>query len=86
MPAYNTPGVYIEEISGGPRPIQASSTTDTGFVGVLTLPTSFISGKGKAANMFLPATEELAQLSWNRALAFRRLLPGSDGDGAAEAA
>jgi hypothetical protein len=76
MPAYNTPGVYIEEISGGPRPIQASSTTDTGFVGVLTLPKSFLAGRGKAANMFLPATEESPQLSWNRALAFRRLLPG----------
>lgn len=76
MPAYNTPGVYIEEISGGPRPIQASSTTDTGFIGVLTLPKSFLAGRGKAANMFLPATEESPQLSWNRALAFRRLLPG----------
>ncbi len=88
MPAYNTPGVYIEEISGGPRPIQASSTTDTGFVGVLTLPTSFLAGKGKAANMFLPATEEAAQLSWNRALAFRRLLtgPAAGGDDAGKAA
>lgn len=84
MPAYNTPGVYIEEISGGPRPIQASSTTDTGFVGVLTLPKSFLAGRGKAANMFLPATEESAQLSWNRALAFRRLLiagPTEGGEG-----
>ncbi len=77
MPAYNTPGVYIEEISAGPRPIQASSTTDTGFVGVLTLPTSFLAGKGGAANMFLPAAEENAQLAWNRAIAFRRLLPGT---------
>jgi hypothetical protein len=89
MPAYNTPGVYIEEISGGPRPIQASSTTDTGFVGVLTLPKSFLAGKGKAANMFLPATEESAQLSWNRALAFRRLLipgPTAGGDEGADKA
>lgn len=76
MPAYNTPGVYIEEISGGPRPIQASSTTDTGFVGVLTLPTAFFAGKGKAENLFIPATEENAELAWNRAIAFRRLLPG----------
>ena len=87
MPAYNTPGVYIEEISGGPRPIQASSTTDTGFIGVLTLPKSFLAGRGKAASMFLPATEENPQLSWNRALAFRRLLPGpTAGGGADEAA
>jgi phage tail sheath protein FI len=83
MPAYNTPGVYIEEISGGPRPIQASSTTDTGFVGVVTLPKSFLAGKGKAVNMFLPATQENAQLTWNRALAFRRLLTTS-GSSAAE--
>jgi hypothetical protein len=82
MPAYNTPGVYIEEISGGPRPIQASSTTDTGFVGVLTLPKSFLAGKGKATNMFLPAASANAQLTWNRAMAFRRLLTAS-GDGAA---
>jgi len=78
MPAYNTPGVYIEEISGGARPIQASSTTDTGFIGVLTLPVSFLAGKGKATNMFLPAAEEQAQLSWNRAVAFRPLLEASD--------
>lgn len=77
MPAYNTPGVYIEEISAGPRPIQASSTTDTGFVGILTLPTSFLAGKGAAANMFLPAADENPQLAWNRAIAFRRLLPGA---------
>ena len=38
MPEYRTPGVYIEEISDGPRPVQPSSTTDTGFIGVLTLP------------------------------------------------
>lgn len=84
MPAYNTPGVYIEEISGGPRPIQASSTTDTGFVGVVTLPKSFLAGKGKAANMFLPATQENAQLTWNRALAFRRLLTAAPAGGAAD--
>lgn len=78
MPAYNTPGVYIEEISGGPRPVQASSTTDTGFVGVLTLPKAFFAGStdSKAANMFLPGSEENAGLAWNRAMAFRRLLPG----------
>lgn len=73
MPVYNTPGVYIEEISSGPRPVQASSTTDTGFVGIVTLPTSFLAGTGKAANMFLPAAEEQTALGWNRALAFRSL-------------
>lgn len=82
MPEYRTPGVYIEEISAGPRPVQASSTTETGFVGVLTLPESFVKGVGAASSMFLPATEEQVLLSWNRALAFRPLLL-TDGGGAA---
>ncbi len=76
MPEYRTPGVYIEEISGGARPISASATTDTGFVGVLTLPTTFLAGTGPAAGMYLPAAEEATQLTWNRALAFRPLLAG----------
>lgn len=86
MPVYNTPGVYVEEISGGTRPVQASSTTDTGFVGVLTLPTSFFAGTGKAANMFIPGAEEQTQLGWNRALAFRPLLPVAPAATAAPAA
>ena len=73
MPEYRTPGVYIEEVSGGPRPVQASATTDTGFVAVLTLPTQFVAGRGAASTMFLPAAEEQVRLSWNRALAFRPL-------------
>jgi hypothetical protein len=73
MPEYRTPGVYIEEVSGGPRPVQASATTDTGFVAVLTLPGSFLAGRGLAAGLFLPAPEEAPRLTWNRALAFRSL-------------
>ena len=57
MPEYRTPGVYIEELSGGPRPVQPSSTTDTAFVAVLTLPTSFQAGKGMVAGMFLPGQD-----------------------------
>ena len=72
MPEYRTPGVYIEEISGGPRPVAASATTDTGFVAVLTLPESFVPGQGAAAGMFLPAVEDQIRLAWNRVLAFRR--------------
>ena len=34
MPNYLTPGVYIEEISTGPKPIQAVGTSTAGFVGV----------------------------------------------------
>jgi phage tail sheath protein FI len=33
MPEYLAPGVYIEEISTGPRPIEGVSTSTTGFVG-----------------------------------------------------
>ena len=73
MPEYRTPGVYIEEISSGPRPVQASSTTETGFVGMVTLPAQFLSGRGKAAGLPLPIAEEQTLLGWNRALAFRPL-------------
>jgi len=76
MPEYRTPGVYIEEISGGPRPVAPSSTTDTGFIAVLTLPSSFIAGTGLASGMYLPAAEEQALLAWNRARAFRALADG----------
>ena len=31
---YLTPGVYMQEVSGGPRPIQAVGTSTAGFVGV----------------------------------------------------
>lgn len=34
MPSYQTPGVYIEEISSGLRPIQAVPTSVAGFIGV----------------------------------------------------
>src|SRR5436190_13650185 len=30
---YLTPGVYVEEVSGGPRPIEAVGTSTAGFVG-----------------------------------------------------
>lgn len=73
MPEYRTPGVYIEEVSGGPRPVQPSSTTDTGFVGVLTLPSAFVAGAGDADGIYLPTTVGQPQLTWGRALAFRSL-------------
>jgi hypothetical protein len=78
VPEYRTPGVYIEEVSGGPRPVQPSSTTNTGFVGVLTLPESFSPGRGMANGMMLPGKEEGLLLSWNRALSFRPLVTPSD--------
>ena len=66
MPEYRTPGVYIEEISAGPRPVAASTTTETGFVGMLTLPASFHMGRGKATGMFIPGFEDRPLLTWNR--------------------
>lgn len=33
MPEYLAPGVYVEEISTGPKPIEGVSTSTTGFVG-----------------------------------------------------
>ena len=55
--------------------MQASSTTETGFVGMLTLPPQFMQGAGKASGLLLPAPDEDPMLTWNRAVAFRGLLP-----------
>src|SRR4051812_22138204 len=33
MPEYLSPGVYVEEISSGPKPIEGVSTSVAGFVG-----------------------------------------------------
>ena len=86
MPEYKTPGVYVEEISAGPRPVAAAATTDTGFVAVLTFPKQFLGGTGAADGLFVPGPAEVAQLGWNRALAFRNLaLPVADAAPAAEA-
>ena len=34
MSNYFTPGIYVEEVPSGPRPIQAVGTSTAGFVGV----------------------------------------------------
>lgn len=34
---YRTPGIYVEELPGGPRPIEAVGTSTAGFVGVAPL-------------------------------------------------
>lgn len=77
MPEYRTPGVYIEEISAGPRPVQAAATTDTAFVAILTLPEQFTAGRGLASGLFIPQAEPQVLLSWNRARAFRPLSDGA---------
>jgi phage tail sheath protein FI len=33
MPTYLTPGIYMEEVSSGPKPIQAEGTSTAAFVG-----------------------------------------------------
>lgn len=38
MPSYLSPGVYVEEISSGPRPIEAVGTSTAGFVGTAPNP------------------------------------------------
>lgn len=40
MPSYQTPGVYIEEISSGLRPIQAVPTSIAAFIGIASDPSA----------------------------------------------
>lgn len=79
MPTYQSPGVYIEEVAGGLRPVQASGTTSTGFVGVLELPVSFGRGlntltsaaeKAKYTNLLMPKGVTGVAASWSAARAF----------------
>jgi uncharacterized protein len=42
MPAYLAPGIYIEEIATGPRPISAVGTSVAGFVGEAPDPKAFV--------------------------------------------
>lgn len=34
MPTYQAPGIYVEEVASGPRPIEAVGTSVAGFVGI----------------------------------------------------
>lgn len=79
MATYQSPGVYIEEISAGPRPVQSSGTSSTGFVGVLELPGMFGKGlgaltdanlKAEYANVLRPVGIDGVQASWNVARHF----------------
>ena len=42
MPNYFAPGIYVEEVPGGARPIQAVGTSTPGFVGVAPDPTKHV--------------------------------------------
>jgi len=75
MPSYQSPGVYIEEISAGQRPVQPSSTHSTGFVGVLELPEQFRHGHAAATKAFLPVVDQSGKegtelSSWDYARAY----------------
>jgi phage tail sheath protein FI len=37
MPNYQTPGVYIQEIESGSKPLEAVSTSNAGFIGVIPI-------------------------------------------------
>ena len=37
MPNYQTPGVYIQEIDSGSKPLEAVSTSNAGFIGVIPI-------------------------------------------------
>src|SRR6185503_13542136 len=50
MPEYLSPGVYVEEIDAGPKPIEGVSTSTTGAVGVTAL--SPTSGKPELVTSF----------------------------------
>lgn len=80
MPELGAPGVKIEEISSGPRPVSMSGTTETGFVGLVTIPETFFLGKLRTPSLSLDGWRPLMPLprpshtdafgSWQSALAF----------------
>ena len=51
MATYNIPGIYIEEVSTGAKPISSVSTTTCGFVGNAPLKKAF-KNEPKACNNF----------------------------------
>ncbi len=85
MPTYQTPGVYVEEISAGPRPVQASGTTSTGFVGLLQLPGNFGWGLGTATDLLVPKSDASSRSSWSVASSFYALGWDPKADGATKA-
>jgi len=56
MPEYLSPGVYVEEVDAGPKPIEGVSTSITGAVGVTAFgPTS---GKPQLVTSFADFTRQ----------------------------
>lgn len=42
MPTYLAPGIYVEEVSGGARPIEAVGTSTAGFLGIAPAPNAYV--------------------------------------------
>lgn len=62
MPNYQSPGVYIEEIPAGTRPIEAVGTSTAGFVGLAPKADAHI-GEAFAVNSWSQFTREFAEES-----------------------
>ena len=48
MPTYLAPDVYVEEVPGGSRPIEAVGTSTAGFVGVAPEPRAHLGEASEA--------------------------------------
>ena len=56
MPVYLTPGIYVEEVPGGARPIQAVGTSTAGFVGEAPNPNARVNEAVAAVGHHVPNT------------------------------
>ena len=65
MPNYMTPGVYVEEVSTGARPIQAVGTSTAGFIGVAPDATAHVN-ESMAINNWSQFVREYASKSTPR--------------------
>ena len=63
MPMYSAPGIYVEEVAGGSRPIEAVGTSTAGFV-------------GEAPDPDAPRNEATAVTNWSQ---FVRLFASGEG-------
>lgn len=57
MPTYLTPGVYVEEVSGGSRPIEAIGTSTPAFLGVAPSASAHVN-EPRAINNWMQFTRE----------------------------
>ncbi len=79
MPEYLSPGVYVEEIDAGPKPIEGVSTSTTGAVGVTVRGPS--SGKPKLITSFADFTRVFGGYMKEPASATVNKWAGNDAEG-----